>query len=79
MPRSAKEEHIGRIKSEALIRSASRNPERPVEEVLRSRSIHQQHQHKLELYQEDEESHPYADFDFKDAIVKEAILNRPQY
>lgn len=75
----AREEYPERKKREVPSRPASRNPERPVEEVLHSRSIHQYHQHKVELQQEDEERHPYADFDFKDAIVKEAILNRPQY
>src|SRR5690606_9050162 len=74
-PRPAKKEHVERIKSEAISRYASRNPENPVEEVLRSRAIHQPHGHFVELHQEDEERHPYADFDFKDAIVKEAILN----
>ena len=78
-PKPAKEERPERLKPEVLIRPDSRNPERPSDEVLRSRAIHQPHQHKVELQHEEEERHPYADFDFKDAIVKEAILNRPKY
>lgn len=57
----------------------NKNPELPVAEVKRSRLIHQPHQHQVTLHSEEEEAHPYADFDFKDAIVKEAILNRPQH
>ena len=53
------------------------NPEVPAEEVVRSREIHHPHKHKFVASQEEEEFS--SDFDFKDAIVKEAILNRPQY
>lgn len=53
------------------------NPEIPVEEVLRNRAIHLPHKHQFVASQEEE--HIYSDFDFKDAVIKEAILNRPQY
>lgn len=77
--RPPREERLEPIKRETMARPSSRNPERPAIEVLHSRAVHQPHQHKVELHQEDKERHPYADFDFKDAIVKEAILNRPEY
>ncbi|MBC8051844.1 MAG: hypothetical protein H7Y13_02145 [Sphingobacteriaceae bacterium] len=53
------------------------NPEVPAEEIVKNRAIHEPHKHKFEASQEVTDY--YSDFDFKDAIVKEAILNRPQY
>ena len=53
------------------------NPEIPVEEVVRNRALHMPHKQKFVVSQEEEIF--YSDFDFRDAIVKEAILNRPQY
>lgn len=53
------------------------NPEIPVEEVIRNKALHMPHKHHFVASQEEEIF--YSDFDFKDAIVKEAILNRPQY
>lgn len=53
------------------------NPEVPAEEVVRGRAIHEPHKHKFVASQEEEQT--YIDFDFKDAVIKEAILNRPQY
>jgi hypothetical protein len=55
------------------------NPEFASGEVLRNRSIHLPHQHKIQIYREADVEHPYADFDFRDAVIKEAILNRPQF
>ncbi len=49
----------------------------PAEEVLQSRKIYERHQHKLERVNHDEEL-PY-EFDMRDAIIKQAILNRPDY
>lgn len=53
------------------------NPEVPAGEVLRSREIHAPHKHAFVASHEEEVT--YSNFDFEDAIIKEAILNRPQY
>ena len=53
------------------------NPEVPAEEVLRNREIHAPHKHAFVASHEEEVT--YSNFDFEDAIIKEAILNRPQY
>jgi hypothetical protein len=53
------------------------NPEEPAEEVIRGREIHAPHKHKFVASEREEEK--YADFDIEDAVIKEAILNRPQY
>jgi hypothetical protein len=64
-------------KVEIPFRVELHNPEIPSEEVVKNRLIHEPHKHKFVASQEEEQF--YSDFDFKDAIVKEAILNRPQY
>ena len=53
------------------------NPEVPAEEVIRGREIHAPHKHKFVASQREEIR--TSDFDFEDAIIKEAILNRPEY
>lgn len=53
------------------------NPEEPAEEVLRGREIHAPHKHRFVASQQ--EADVYSEFDVQDAVIKEAILNRPQY
>ncbi len=53
------------------------NPEIPAEEVIRGREIHAPHKHKFVASERAEEK--YSEFDLEDAVIKEAILNRPQY
>ena len=53
------------------------NPEVPVEEVVKTRVSHGVNKHIFTASQEEEV--PSSDFDMRDAIIKEAILNRPQY
>ncbi|MEJ6982368.1 hypothetical protein WG906_18025 [Pedobacter sp. P351] len=53
------------------------NPEEPAEEVVKNREIHAPHRHKFVASQEEVDLS--SDFDFRDAIIKEAVLNRPQY
>jgi hypothetical protein len=66
------------VRREPLQReSLSRNPEVPAEEVLKNRRIHKSHNHgNLPKAQKEE---PPVQFDMRDAIVKEAILRRPEY
>ncbi len=52
------------------------NPEVPSEETLKARAIHKAHHHRWEPEAEQE---VVPGFDFRDAIIKEAILNRPDY
>jgi hypothetical protein len=68
-----------REKAEVLTVRENINPEKPVQEVRRTRAIHKPHQHSTAVYTEVVEEHPYANFDLHDAVIKEAILNRPQY
>ncbi len=67
-----------RAKPETIVKERI-NPEIPVEEVLKGQAIHQPHKHQYPLSHEEEEGHLYSDFDIRDAVIKEAILNRPQY
>lgn len=55
------------------------SPEHAAEEVLRSRAIHARHPHQFEPHEEETERSAYADFDMEDAVIKAAILNRPEY
>jgi len=66
-----------KVKSEIPQTIELYNPEIPAEEVIRGREIHAPHKHKFVASQEEE--YIYSDFDFRDAVIKEAILNRPQY
>jgi len=53
-----------------------RNPEQVSEEVQTNRKIHQPHKHKkVELHEEE----AAFKFDIRDAVIKEAILNRPKF
>lgn len=54
------------------------NPEDISEETSLNRTIHQPHKHRFELLTHDDEESAY-EFDMRDAVIKEAILNRPQY
>ena len=56
-----------------------RSPEYAADEVLRGRAIHAKHPHKFEPHEESYERSAYADFDMEDAVIKAAILNRPEY
>ncbi len=58
---------------ERTINAAEEMPE----EVLRSRQIHKGHKHGFEFPKAAEEVH--YQFDIRDAIIKEAILNRPEF
>lgn len=55
------------------------NPEEASRETKKNRVIHEPHKHRFEAYTEVEEYSEYADFDFRDAVIKSAILNRPDY
>lgn len=51
-------------------------------EVKLGRAIHAPHKHNLLEVHEAEAAHErsaYADFDMEDAVIKSAILNRPEY
>lgn len=52
------------------------NPEQVSDEVKHNRTIHQKHNHNKKV--QEEEASEYH-FDMRDAIIKEAILNRPQF
>ena len=52
------------------------NPEVPAAEVVDNRKIHNPHQHKVVLPVLEELEKPYA-FNLRDAIIQQAILNRP--
>jgi hypothetical protein len=75
----AKEPRIEQTRAEILVIKEKINPEKPSEEVKRSRAIHQSHKHGFKTQEVEEEENPYAHFDLHDAVVKEAILNRPQF
>ena len=56
------------------------DPGMPVVEVVRKKAADSPLKYQFVASQEEEEFYSdYSDFDFKDAIIKEAILNRPQY
>lgn len=55
------------------------HPEELSDETIQGRRIHQPHHHRFQKSEgEGEEEKPF-DFDLHDAVIKEAILNRPQY
>ena len=72
------EPKIERPKREVPLYRENINPEIPVEEVRRSRALHQAHKVHLKSPSEAEEERMF-EFDVHDAVIKEAILNRPQY
>ncbi|HTN21367.1 MAG TPA: hypothetical protein VL125_12870 [Pelobium sp.] len=53
------------------------NPETPAEEVAQNRQIHQSHKHSFKFPKK--EKHLAADFNFKQALIYDAILRRPDY
>ncbi|WP_017257870.1 hypothetical protein [Pedobacter arcticus] len=53
------------------------NPEVASEEVLANRRIHEQHKHGIQSKQK--EKHLAADFNFRQALIYDAILRRPEY
>lgn len=77
IPRPAREVIAKEKKSKIPHKVELYNPEVPAEEVVKNKAIHAPHKHQFVASQEEEVLS--SDFDFKDAIVKEAILNRPQY
>ena len=54
------------------------NPETPADEVIKNRQIHQPHRHSFK-FPKKKEKHPAADFNFKQALIYDAILRRPEY
>jgi len=74
---SVKEEKYSYATAESAKQAELYNPEVPAPEVLRNRKIHKTHPHGFVPHVEEEETH--YDFDMRDAVIKQAILNRPQY
>lgn len=68
-----------RMRPEHVVATDGRSPERPADEVLRNRAIHAKHHHKFTPHEEETERSAYADFDMEDAVIKSAILNRPEW
>lgn len=54
------------------------NPELPVAEVITNRKIHQPHNHAFKFPQT-KAKHLAADFNFRQALIYDAILRRPEY
>lgn len=53
------------------------NPEIPAEEVVNSRKIHAKHHHQFEFPKEEEDEKRV--FDLREAVIQQAIINRPDY
>ncbi|MFC5283271.1 hypothetical protein [Pedobacter alpinus] len=53
------------------------NPETPAPEVIKNRAIHKPHNHNFEFPKK--EKHLAADFNFRQALIYDAILRRPEY
>lgn len=53
------------------------NPEVPAAEVVENRRLHKPHHHGFEVAKK--EKHLAADFNFRQALIYDAILRRPQY
>ncbi|HEY0900210.1 MAG TPA: hypothetical protein VGD90_12815 [Sphingobacteriaceae bacterium] len=68
-----------RMRPEHIITTDGRSPETVTEEVRRGRAIHAVHHHKFTPHEEIEERSAYADLDMEDAVIKSAILNRPEW
>lgn len=68
-----------RMRPEHIITTDGRSPEIQAEEVVRGRAIHAVHPHKFTPHEEIEERSAYADLDMEDAVIKSAILNRPEW
>jgi hypothetical protein len=74
-----KEPRYQRMRPEQSITTDGRSPETAAGEILRGRAIHAKHPHKFDPHEESYERSAYADFDMEDAVIKSAILNRPEY
>lgn len=68
-----------RMRPEHILTTDGRSPEVQAEEILRGRAIHAVHHHKFTPHEEVEERSAYADLDMEDAVIKSAILNRPEW
>lgn len=53
------------------------NPEVPSAEVAKNRKIHSTHPHKIDLPLAQEEEKEGFAFNLRDAVIQQAILNRP--
>ena len=51
------------------------NPETPAEEVLEGRRLHAAHHHEFEFPRRERDA--TIDFDLRDAVIQQAIMNRP--
>lgn len=78
VPKTIVEKNIKEPTQEQNLYIEGYNPENVAEEVRRNRSIHQKHNHNKKLQVQEDDDGSYH-FDMKDAIIKEAILNRPNY
>ncbi|WP_442795604.1 hypothetical protein [Pelobium manganitolerans] len=65
------------VKQKELLTTDYYNPEIPSAEVLANRKIHEKHKHGIKLPKR--ERHVAADFNFKQALIYDAILHRPKY
>ena len=77
--KGAAEKKVTEEKQEQNLYNEGYNPEKISDEVKHNRTIHQQHNHNKKLHTQDEPEEAIYHFDMKDAIIKEAILNRPNY
>ena len=71
-----REDAYQRVKPAASVKEAY--SETPAEEVISNRIIHKPHLHSKSKTEKVAEEVPYQ-FDIRDAIIKEAILNRPKF
>lgn len=76
---SVTEPRYERMRPEHIITTDGRSPEIQAEEIVRGRAIHAVHHHKFTPHEEVEERSAYADLDMEDAVIKSAILNRPEW
>lgn len=53
------------------------NPETPADEVIVGRKIHKPHQHGIKI--KTKEKHLAADFNFRQALIYDAVFRRPEY
>ena len=73
-----KEDSYQRMQSEMYSEPEPRYIEKPAEETEKNRKIHASHKH-VNTKVKHEEEHAAYEFDMRDAIIKEAILNRPKF
>ncbi len=74
-----REPHYEPMKPLQAVTADGRSPESAAEEIVRNRAIHARHPHRFEAHEESYDRSAYADFDMEDAVIKSAILNRPDY